>query len=66
MGGYGLVIWAMSVTPMTYVSALRETSVIVAALIGTRLLREPLGAQRLLAASLVVIGVAVLHISRPA
>lgn len=66
MGGYGLVIWAMSLVPMTYVSALRETSVILAAIIGTRLLGEPMGARRVVAASMVLVGVATLHLSRVA
>lgn len=61
---YGLVIWAMSLTPMAAVSALRETSVIIAALIGTRLLREPFGTRRVLAASLVAAGVVLLQVSR--
>jgi drug/metabolite transporter (DMT)-like permease len=61
---YGLVIWAMSLTPLAAVSALRETSVIIAALIGTRLLREPFGTRRVLAASLVAAGVVLLQVSR--
>jgi drug/metabolite transporter (DMT)-like permease len=63
---YGLVIWAMTLTPMAAVSALRETSVIIAALIGTRLLREPFGTRRVLAAGLVAIGVILLQVSRAA
>lgn len=58
---YGLVIWAMSIAPITYVSALRETSVLVAAFIGTRLLNEGSTGRRLLAATIVVMGVALLH-----
>jgi drug/metabolite transporter (DMT)-like permease len=61
---YALVIWAMSLTPMAAVSALRETSVIIAALIGTRILREPFGTRRVLAASLVATGVVLLQVSR--
>jgi drug/metabolite transporter (DMT)-like permease len=61
---YGLVIWAMTLTPMAAVSALRETSVIIAALIGTRLLREPFGTRRVLAASLVALGIVLLQVSR--
>ncbi len=64
LGGYGLVIWAMSLVPMTYVSALRETSVIIATIIGTRMLGEPMGRQRVTAAALVVAGVALLQWSR--
>ena len=59
---YGLVIWAMTRAPMAQVSALRETSVIMAALIGTRLLREPFGTRRIFAASLVALGVVLLQI----
>jgi drug/metabolite transporter (DMT)-like permease len=60
---YGLVIWAMSLAPMAAVSALRETSVIIAALIGTRLLREPFGTRRVLAAGIVALGVVLLQVS---
>ena len=59
--GYGSVIWAMTVAPMTYVSALRETSVLIAAWMGTRLLGEPFGRRRIAAAAVVVLGVVVLH-----
>ncbi|MEM7172671.1 MAG: EamA family transporter [Pseudomonadota bacterium] len=58
---YGIVIWAMGQAPMAHVVALRETSVIIAALIGTRLLGEPFGRSRLLAATIVVIGAALLN-----
>jgi len=54
---YGLVIWALSLGPMAYVSALRETSVIFAALIGTRILHEPFGGRRILLAALVASGI---------
>ena len=61
MTAYGLAIWAMTIVPMTYVSALRETSVIFAAIIGTRLMNEPFGKSRIAAASLVAAGVYVLQ-----
>lgn len=60
--GYGIVIWAMGVAPMAHVSALRETSVVLAALIGTVLLGEPFGRRRVLAAALVALGGALLHL----
>jgi drug/metabolite transporter (DMT)-like permease len=60
---YGLVIWAMSLTPMTYVSALRETSVIVAALIGIHMLKEPMGLRRVSAAAVVAMGVVLLQVA---
>jgi drug/metabolite transporter (DMT)-like permease len=56
----------MTFAPMAAVSALRETSVIIAALIGTRLLREPFGTRRVLAASAVAVGVVLLQVSRAA
>jgi len=61
--GYGIVIWAMGIAPMAHVSALRETSVILAAAIGTVLLGEPFGRRRILAAALVAGGNALLHIA---
>ncbi len=60
---YGVVIWAMTKAPMTYVSALRETSVVLAALIGTHVLREPLGLLRVSAAVVVAVGVAALQLA---
>jgi drug/metabolite transporter (DMT)-like permease len=54
---YAMVIWAMSLTPMAHVSSLRETSVIVAALIGTRLLGETGGRWRVVAAGVVAFGI---------
>ncbi len=60
---YGVVIWAMSRSRMAYVSSLRETSVIAAALIGTRLLGEPFGARRVAAAILVAAGIVGLALS---
>ncbi|MGH0035780.1 MAG: EamA family transporter [Myxococcota bacterium] len=58
---YAIVLWALSQGGMAQISALRETSVIVAAVIGTRVLREPFGARRVLAAAVVAIGVVLLQ-----
>jgi drug/metabolite transporter (DMT)-like permease len=63
LAAYGLVIWAMSITALASVSALRETSVIMAALIGTHVLREPLGVRRVVAAVVVAAGVVMLQVS---
>ena len=60
---YSLVIWALGLGAMVHVSALRETSVVIAALIGTRLLGEPYGMRRVLAATTVAGGVMLLHIA---
>jgi len=61
---YGIVLWAMSTSPMASIAALRETSVIFAAWIGTRLFGEPFGSRRLLAACGVAAGVALLQIQK--
>lgn len=61
---YGLVIWAMSLAPMGAVSALRETSVIFAALIGTLLLKERFGRLRLSAAVAVAAGIMLMNFAR--
>lgn len=60
---YGLVIWAMRTTPMAYVSGLRETSVILATIIGTRLMGEPFGRERVTAACIVAGGIGLLKLA---
>ena len=61
---YGVVVWAMSFTPLAMVAALRETSVVFAALLGAGLLREPFGGRRLLSAAGVCVGAALLQFTR--
>ena len=60
--GYSLVLWAYSLGAIAPIAALRETSVILAALIGTWVLGEPFGRRRLLGASLVAAGVVVVNL----
>ena len=60
---YALAIWALNLAPMVHVSALRETSVVIAALIGARLLGEPHGARRVLSATTVAGGVILMQIA---
>ncbi len=54
--GYGTAIWAMSRAPMGQVSALRETSIVFAALIGAIALREPVTRQRIVGAATIAAG----------
>ncbi len=54
--GYGVVIWAMSLGPMGKVSALRETSILFAALIGAIFLREPLTPRRAIGGVVIAAG----------
>jgi drug/metabolite transporter (DMT)-like permease len=59
---YGMVIWAQTHGPLALVSALRETSVITAALIATLLFHEPLGRRRLGPAIAVVAGIILISV----
>ena len=52
---YTMVQWAFQRAPVGYVTALRESSVVLASFAGARLLHEPAGRRRI-AASLVVLG----------
>lgn len=54
---YVIVLWAQTQTRLALVSALRETSVIIAAFLATAFLGEDFGRQRVLAAGIVTIGV---------
>jgi drug/metabolite transporter (DMT)-like permease len=54
---YGIVVWAQTRGPLALVSALRETSVISAALIATLLFKEPFARRRLLPSVAVALGV---------
>jgi drug/metabolite transporter (DMT)-like permease len=60
--GYGIAIWATSVAPVAHISALRETSVLFAALIGTSLLGEAFGPRRVAAAALMVAGLLLMNL----
>ncbi len=61
---YGIVIYTMSKGSMGAVAALRETSVIMAALMGTYLLGEKSGNRRVLAAIIVATGVVLMQMAR--
>lgn len=55
-----IFIWALSRSPVAPVSALRETSVLFAILIGAMLHKEPLTGQRMAAGVLIVTGIAII------
>lgn len=63
IGSYTIALWAMGQAPVALVAALRETSVIFAALIGTVLLGERFGWARAAGTGLVVAGVMTLRFS---
>ena len=54
---YMLVVWAMTQAPIALVSALRETSVIFAVLLGVVVFKERLGPARAVAIAFVVLGI---------
>ncbi|MDP3701701.1 MAG: EamA family transporter [Hylemonella sp.] len=56
LAAYSLVLWAMTQAPIATVAALRETSIVFAALIGALFLHEGLGWLRLVSALLVCAG----------
>lgn len=58
--GYGIALWAMSALALAPVVALRETSVVFAAIIGSVFLREGFAGRRVAAAVTVVVGIALL------
>lgn len=60
---YGLVIYAMSTNTMAMISALRETSVIMAVFIGGLILKERRMLFRIIAATVVVTGVTIMSLS---
>jgi drug/metabolite transporter (DMT)-like permease len=63
LGSYAIAIWAMTVSPIAIVAALRETSVLFGALIAVIVLREPLRTMRVAAAVVIVVGLALIRLS---
>ncbi len=61
--GYAVVVWAMTRAPIAVIAALRETSVLFAALIGIALLGEPFRPPRAVAALIIFLGVVVLRLA---
>lgn len=59
---YGIAIWAFRLAPLAHVSALRETSVMIAALLGARLFHEPFGRSRIVSATVVASGIVLLSL----
>ena len=62
IGSYAIALWAMTRAPVASVAALRETSVLFAAVLGTVLLKETFGLQRAIGTAVIVAGVVALRI----
>ncbi|MBI1801435.1 MAG: EamA family transporter [Chloroflexi bacterium] len=54
---YLVVLWALTIMPASYVSAVRSTSIVIGAFYGWRLRHERLGSARLVAVSLITLGI---------
>lgn len=54
---YGMALYALSLGSLVEIAALRETSVVFAALIGAFLLKEPFGSLRVFATALVMVAI---------
>ena len=63
LGAYGIALWAMTRAPVASVAALRETSVLFAALIGVLMLKERFRFQRALGTGVIVAGVMALRLA---
>ncbi len=63
LGSYGIALWAMTQAPVATVAALREVSVLFAALLGTLLLKEAFGIRRGVGTLLILGGVAALRLA---
>jgi drug/metabolite transporter (DMT)-like permease len=61
---YALVIWAFTLAPIALVTALRETSILFALMLGVAGLKERLGGMKVLSTLLTLAGVALLCIHR--
>jgi phosphonate utilization associated putative membrane protein len=63
LGSYGIALWAMTRAPVAVVAALRETSVLFAALLGTWLLKEAFTWRRAAGTAVILAGVMALRLS---
>ena len=61
VSAYGIVVWAMQYTPIALVSALRESSVVIAALMSIWVLKEETTVRHLLSTLMVAAGVILIH-----
>ena len=62
VAAYAIALWAMTRAPIAAVAALRETSVIFAAVLGSWFLKESFGRARIVGAASVVLGIVCLKI----
>jgi drug/metabolite transporter (DMT)-like permease len=63
LGSYGIALWAMTRAPIGLVASLRETSVLIAAILGAVFFHEPFGPKRWAALGFIVGGIVLLRLS---
>jgi len=63
LASYSIALWAMTVAPVALIAALRETSVLFAALFGAWLLKEPWTRMRVFGTVFILMGVITLRIA---
>lgn len=63
-GAYALVTWAFTVAPIPLVAALRETSIVIALLLGVFVLKERLDLTKVLSTLCTLLGVCLLRLGR--
>ncbi|MFD6149032.1 EamA family transporter [Streptomyces sp. NPDC060243] len=63
LAAYGLVVGAQAYGDLASIAALRETSIVIAAVIGVVVFRERMGRWRLVASAVVLGGIAVLELA---
>ena len=61
---YGIVIWAFTQAPIALVTALRETSIIFAVLIGVVFLKERISLAKIISTAITISGMILLRFSR--
>jgi len=61
---YTIVVYALTIAPMAEIAALRESSIIFAAILAVVLLREPFGRRRIAASIILAAGIALLALGR--
>lgn len=60
-GAYWIILVALAAAPMAMVSALRETSVLFAAILSTLILKEGMGVWRFISAGLITFGMVIMR-----
>lgn len=61
---YVMTLWVMTFSKVSYVSSVREMSVVFAALLGTFLLREPFGKAKIVGSLLIFAGIVAIGLAR--